>query len=250
MLIDVNAYLGHWPFSAAPRRRPGEFAEHLARSGIKRAVVSPLDAVLAPEPMTANAYLFDAARHIRAFAPLPIVNPALANWREQLEACRVAGARAVRILPNYHNYRLRNARLAEFMDALAAAKLQLVLTVRLEDERQRYFALNIRGVPVAELTEFLQRFPKHHVLCTGLSLGETTLLAAKADNFSIDLAYVEHNELAPRLRQLLPARRVMFGTLAPMLSPEAQRAKLTTDYFTAAERARIGVANAREFFSL
>ena len=34
------------------------------------------------------------------------------------------------------------------MAALAKAKLKLILNVRLEDERHKYFALRIKGVPV------------------------------------------------------------------------------------------------------
>ncbi|MBL9217512.1 MAG: hypothetical protein JNG82_03425 [Opitutaceae bacterium] len=248
MLFDANCYLGAWPFGLMPELSPSGLLRHLQRSGIARAAVSPLDAVFAPEPMPANRRLFSAVRREHRLVPLPVVNPRLANWREQLAEC-AAGARvsAVRLMPAYHGYRLR-AVSDRFLTELAEAGLKPVLTVRLEDERQRYFALNVKGVPVADIAAFLARCPRMTALCTGLAVGEALQLAEAADNFLADLAYMENIELAALLRPRLPPRRLLFGTLTPMLSAQAQTAKLAHRGFSATERRVVGFGNARRFF--
>ncbi|MBI5381395.1 MAG: hypothetical protein HZA31_05805 [Opitutae bacterium] len=251
MLCDVNAFLGSWPFSIVPEYSAPQLADYLAQSGIRRAVVSHLGAVFQPDPMLANRKLLAAVRRTPALAPLPIVNPLLANWREQLtELGANAAVRAVRILPNYHNYALKSRRLDPFMDALAEAKLKLVLTARLEDERHRYFALRVKGVPCKAIAAFLARFPDHHILCTGVPLFDIQNLAEKHANFSSDLSYAENITMMEMLRDKIAPSRLMFGTFAPLVSARAQAAKLTQSPLTAQERKLIYAENARRFFSL
>ncbi|MBP7143327.1 MAG: amidohydrolase family protein [Opitutaceae bacterium] len=250
MLFDVNCYLGAWPFSLVPEMTGDLLARHLARAGVDCAAVSPLAAVFQPEPMPANRALFAALRGKRRFVPLPVVNPALANWREQLDACAaVEGVRAVRLYPNYHNYRLSSRALRPFVEALAQHRLRLVITARLEDERHRYFALRIKGVPVADLAGFLGANPECIPLITGLSVNEAPELAAARENFLADISYQENVELAAMLRGKLSTSRLMFGSLTPLVSVAAQTGKLTAPDFTAAERRRIAYTNAARFFS-
>jgi len=250
MLFDVNCFLGTWPFSLVPEMSAGQLVRHLARAGVGQAAVSPLAAVFQPEPMPANEALFAALRGKRALAPLPVINPVLANWKEQLEACAAApGVRAVRLYSNYHNYRLISAAMRPIVDALTARGLRLVITARLEDERHRYFALKIKGVPVAEIAAFLGSNPGLSPLITGLSVTEALELAALRENFHADIAYQENVALAAMLRGKIAASRLMFGSLTPLVSAAAQAGKLSEPGFTAQERRRIGSGNAARFFS-
>jgi len=82
-----------------------------------------------------------------------------------------------------------------------------------------------------------------------LSLGEIGSLAAHHRNFSADLSYAEHIALAARLRGGIPFRRLMLGTLAPLISVPAQTAKLLVSTFNAPERRQIGAGNAHDFFA-
>lgn len=250
MLFDVNCYLGAWPFSLVPEMNAEQLARHLDRAGVDCAAVSPLGAVFQPEPMPANRTLFAALRGKRRFIPLPVVNPALANWKEQLEECAAApGVRAVRLYPNYHDYRLTRRTLLPFVDALEHHRLRLVITARIEDERHRYFALRIKGVPVADLTAFLKANPRTVPLVTGLSVTEAIQLASGTENFLADISYQENIELAAMLRGKLSSSRLMFGTLTPLVSAAAQSGKLCAPDFSAAERRRIASINAVRFFS-
>lgn len=249
MLFDVNCYYGTWPFTCCGDFTAPNLAAHLARSGITRAAVSPFGAVFHPEPMPANRAMGRALRRVAALSPLPVVNPGLANWREQLRECREEfGATAVRLFPNYHHYRLRSPKLDAFMAEAAALGLRLVISVRLEDERGRYFALKIKGVPGADLAAFLERHPGHAPLLTGLSVGELLKLAVERVNFSADLSYTENMTLAEMLRGKIDSSRLMFGTNSPLYSAQAQTAKLTANTFSARERSQIGHLNAERFF--
>jgi len=250
-LIDTNVHLGPWPFTPAPDRTGPELAAHLRERGIARALVSHLGTVFQPEPMVTNRRLFATVRRTPNLYPVPTLNPALANWREQLAECLAAGPiRAVKLYPNYHNYSLAARRLDAFMAAIADAKLRLIVNVRLEDERHRYFGLKIKGVPVKQLDAFLARNPAHHVLFTGIGKGEIEQLAAKHANFSAEIAFVEITNVLEVLLGTFPARRLMLGTATPLLNTRAGADKLRCAHIPAKAKALIGADNARRFFNL
>jgi predicted TIM-barrel fold metal-dependent hydrolase len=251
MLIDAHAHLGTWPFALHTERSASGLAAHLRAHGISRAVVSHVGAVLAPEPGPSNRTLFAAARRMPTLLPLPIINPALANWREELDACCAAGPiRAVKIVPNFHNYALSAAHLADFTAELRRRRLRLVLQVRLEDERHRYFALRIKGVPVPQLAGFLRKFPTLHPLLLGLYLPEVRELSSVATNFSADTACAEWEQSVASLLETVPASRLFFGTHTPFLNTRAEIDKLRLARISVSARSAIGSGNARRFFHL
>lgn len=249
MLTDVHAHLGTWPFFLHTERTRAALVAHLRAHGIGRALVSHLGAALAPDPGPSNRILLAAVRRTPALKPLPTINPALANWREELDACCAAAPlRAVKILPNFHNYSLASPRLAGFVAALSERRLRLVIQMRLDDERHRYFALKIKGVPVPQVAGFLRKFPATHPLLLGAYLPEIRTLAKGAKNFSTDTACCEWEQTLVELLKVLPPARILFGTHTPFLNTRAEVEKLRCARIPAKAQAAIGVRNAEHFF--
>ncbi|MCC6416228.1 MAG: hypothetical protein IT582_09995 [Opitutaceae bacterium] len=249
-MIDANAHLGSWPFTFTPARTAAQLARHLADHGIARALVSHLDAVFQPEPMPSNRKLFAAVKRTPQLIPVPILNLRLANWREQLAECQAAGACAVKLTPNFHNYTLAAPLVADFVAALAKTKLKLVINLRFEDERHRYFGLKVVGLPVADLQVLLKKNPQIHPLITGIYRPELKELAKTAKNFSADISFCEwHNTIADLL-PTIPANRLMLGTCTPMLSTRGEVDKLRLAHIPAKAKALIGTSNATRFFKL
>ena len=192
MTIDCNAFFGAWPFADFPRRSGSQLREHLSSAGIGRALVSPLGALFHPEPMAANRELMEAVAGTPTLHPVPVLNPTLATWPEHLEACAGAGAAGmVRIAPAYHNYRLTDPRLAPFMAALAERDSRLIVQVRLEDERMGYFGLKLRTMRSDDMTSFLRRFSRQHIVCCGAFRNELAAWSRGCANFSADFSFAE-----------------------------------------------------------
>ncbi|MBI5381009.1 MAG: amidohydrolase family protein [Opitutae bacterium] len=251
MLIDTNAHLGPWPFSHLTEYSAAELVAHLGKHGIAQAVVSHLGAVFQPDPMPANRLLLAATRRQAALVPMPIVNPMLANWREQLDLCCAGTAlRAVKILPNYHNYSLTTSRLDPFVAELKKRGVRLVIGVRFEDVRHRYFGLRIKCVPQAAIAKFLQRHADMQVLCLGLSLPEVRELAKTCPNFLTDTAFIEWIKSMEVLSGEFPIERVVFGSQTPFFVTRASVDKLTMAQLSAKARAAYSSVNAQRFFSL
>ncbi|ACB76170.1 amidohydrolase family protein [Opitutus terrae] len=246
--FDANTWIGRWPFSLQPALTARSLAVRLKEHGIGGALVSPVDAVFAPEPTAANRALLRETRTQPMLVPVPVIQPALANWREQLDAVGAdARVRAVRLLPNYHGYRLTSARLDVLFEELAARGLRVIVTIRLIDERHEYFALKIHGVPVRDLDALLRRHPERPVLASGLLRTEMKTLVPKHRNLLADLTFAEWYETLRDLRRTLPAAQIAFASHTPFLIMAAAKAKLQDTGLPRAELSRIAAGSLEKF---
>jgi len=250
MLIDTHCFLGPWPFLPVPDRSGRELAQHLRRHGVDRALVSHLGAAFLPEPMPSNRQLWATTRGVKALAPVPIINPALANWSEQLSECaQQQPLRAVRLMPDFHNYGPAHPRLKRCMAEFARAGIAVILQTRVEDERNRYFGLKLTGLTETAVDNFLRRFADQTVLCAGLYHGEIVRLAAHHANFLADISFAESLTTLETLREVLPARRIVFGSGCPILSVPAQAAKIRQTGLSKREREQIAAGNVQRFLA-
>jgi len=248
--FDANTWIGRWPFAFLAAHTAGSLAGHLARQGIGRALVSPLDAVFAPEPGPANRALLRAVRNSGKLEPVPVINPALANWREELAACASdPRVRAVRVLPRYHHYRLGAPAVGGLVRELGRLRLRLIVQIRLIDERHEFHAMNLKPVPAGELGTFLRNHPALPVLAGGLLRRELLSLAPKHPRLIADLSWAEWHDTVPHLLESVPARQLAFATHTPFLVTAAGRAKLDTAAIPFSKRTAIAGANLEQFLS-
>ncbi|PTY08417.1 hypothetical protein DB347_02205 [Opitutaceae bacterium EW11] len=225
--FDAQTWIGGWPFSFQPAHRAATLARALRGEGIGRALVSPLDAVFAPEPTPANRALLRSCRTLRNLLPVPVINPALANWREQLAVvARDRSVRAIRILPNYHNYALTSSEVEAFVSEIQGRSLRLVISMRLIDERHEYFAMRLTGVPTGQLDRFLERHPDMPVLASGLYRTDLLSLLPRHPNLLADLSFAEWFDIVDQLVRRLGARQLAFASHTPFLITAAALAKL------------------------
>lgn len=249
--LDASTWIGRWPFSFAPAHTPRSLAAHLKRHGITRALVSSLDPVFAPAPQPANRALLASTRPFRALLPVPVLNPALATWREDLaEVAADRRVRAVRILPNYHNYSLRAPAVDELIAALAKRRLRLILQMQLIDARHEYHALTIKPVPFDDLAALLRRHRATPILASGLLRPDLMKLARRHAHLLADLSFAEWHDTMEHLTARVPARQLAFASHTPFLISAAARAKLDTSTLANAERAQIAAGNLRRFLGL
>lgn len=246
--FDANTWVGRWPFSFQPAHTPRTLAAHLRGLGIRRALVSPLDAVFAPSPGPANRELLRSTRDLATLVPVPIINPALANWREELDACaaddRVC---AVRVLPNYHHFRLGARAMHDLAGELQRRQLRLIVQVRLIDERHEFHAMHLKPVPVVDLDRFLVAHPRLRVLACGLTRPALFTLARKHSRLLADLSFVEWHDTVRGVLARVPAKQLAFGSHTPFLIMAASRAKLEASGLGARVMAPLAAGNLGKF---
>ncbi|MBA4137068.1 MAG: hypothetical protein C0518_07110 [Opitutus sp.] len=245
-LFDANAWTGSWPFSLGASHDVRSLAAELKRYAIDDALVSPLGAVFAPEPGPANRVLLHESRGLSGIVPVPVINPTLANWRDELAACAADDrVRAVRVLPSYHGFRLKSRAVVALMDQLETLQLRLIVQARLIDERHEFHALKIKAVPLVELAVLLRRCASRPVLVCGLLRSEIFELAPAHPNLICDLSFAEWLDTVPELRKKATVEQLVFGSNTPLLMPGAQVEKVQTA--RSAERTAVARGNLQRF---
>lgn len=224
--FDANTWIGSWPFSFQPTHTARTLEAALRPHGIARALVSPLAGVFAPEPGPGNRALLAATRRHDRLLPVPIVNPSLANWRDEVDfLLRDPRVRAVRILPAYHGYPLRAAAVGDLLELLDRQGRRLVVSVRLIDERHEYHGLTIKPVATADLDAFLGRVPRVPVLASGLMRSEIGTLTGSHPRLLADISFAEWFDTMRTLTGCTSAQQLVFASHTPFLITAAAGAK-------------------------
>jgi len=249
MLIDVNCALGRWPFQRSESLTPDALEAHLAAEGVQRALVYSLDAVLAPDVAHCNRQLLEALRSSATLRPVPTVDPSMPAWRETLAACRDTGwLGAVRVVPNYHLYRLDDPTVDALAEALTQADATLAIQVRVEDERGQYPMLKMPGVPADDIAALARRHPTLRILCLCCYLPEARRLAAASANLFVETSFIECLDTLRYATEVIPAQQLAFGTYTPVFYTRANRMKLTSAEVSAEVREQVAWQTAARLF--
>jgi predicted TIM-barrel fold metal-dependent hydrolase len=252
MRIDVNAFVGSYPY----RRVPGTSAEGVLgamdRVGIDEAWVTHLPGLFWRDPAEGNAWLLEtAARHDR-LRPVPSVHPGLAGWRDVLRLAADAGAPAVRADPTFYGIEPAGAAMRALAAACAEAGLPLVLAVRLEDGRQRHPNDHAPELPAAAVRALVRSHPRVRLLVTHadrpfieeVHFGSTP---GEAERLWWDICWIwgPPEDHLQTLLATMGASRFVLGTGQPLRLPENAGAKLDLLDISSADRTAVEGGNVR-----
>ena len=245
-LIDVNTSLGHWPTREFSIRTAAALAKKLKGEGISSAWVSSIDAVLAPDPDPCDERLAKQLTARRGLRLVKTANPVLGGAVEQLDGwIRRHRAVAIRLLPNYHSYRLDDARVAATVRLAQKRKLPVLVQIRVEDERAHHPLMQVPAVPVADVARLAGAFRSAKFIALCAYLPEARTLTTLAGNVRVDLSFMETMDTLASALTDIPARRIVFGSHTPFLETRSAVAKLTTADIPESARQAVASGNAR-----
>jgi hypothetical protein len=252
MRIDVNAFVGAYPFRRVPGTSPEALLAAMDRTGLDQAWVTHLPGVFWRDPTEGNAWLLGLCRQQARFRPVPAIHPGLADWRDALAAVIGDGAVAVRADPTWYGLDPAGAAMRELAAACGAAGVPLSLAVRLEDGRQRHPHDSAPELPPAAVRALIRSDPGVRLLITNadrafveeVHFGSTP---AEAARLWWDITWIwgppeDHLQI---LLGTIGASRFVLGTGQPLRLPDNAGAKLDLLELTAADRAAIESGNAR-----
>lgn len=233
MRIDVNAFLGAYPFRRVPGTSPDAVLAAMDRASIDEAWVAHLPSVFWRDPAAGNSWLYDTvSRHPRLRA-VPAVHPGLPGWEQYLQEARDRQAAAVRCDPTFYGLEPGGPEMETLAAACAAAGMALATAVRLEDARQRHPRDVTPELPAAAVRTLLRAVPDlrlvvthaHRAFIEEVHFGST---AGEAARVWWDLCWLwgpPEDDLA-MLLETVGTDRFVFGTGQPLRIPEASVAKL------------------------
>lgn len=237
MIIDTNAYLGHWATRRLRYNTPEGLLGLMDRAGIDRACVSSASAIMYRNCQAGNEELHEmlteAGTVAERFVPFAVLSPAYATWEKDLRWCReVLGAKGVRLYPTYHRYTLGDACCHEFAEAAGELGMVISIPQRVEDYRQRHWLIDAPDVNLNEFATLIGAHPKTKFLVSNaLGVGGSDLVRRKDDlpaNYWVDICRpdVVYTKDALGLIITLGTDRIVFGSGIPFNYPEPATARL------------------------
>lgn len=142
MLIDINAYTGHWPFMQLKYDTCDALHERMNKFGVDISVISNLNGIFYKNTQSANEELFEEirskAKFRDRFIPFAVINPIYAGWRDDLDVCiSKYGFKGVRIYPKYHDFEIIDPACIELVKRVRDFGLPVAFNFRMVDSRQR-----------------------------------------------------------------------------------------------------------------
>lgn len=142
MLIDINAYVGHWPFQQLKYNTCEALLERMNKFGVDISVISNLNGIFYKNTQSANEELHTSLKsnkHFNGrFIPFAVINPIYAGWRDDLDtSIRKMGMKGVRIYPKYHDFDIVDPSCIELVKRVRDHGLPVAFNIRMVDSRQR-----------------------------------------------------------------------------------------------------------------
>jgi predicted TIM-barrel fold metal-dependent hydrolase len=258
MIVDVNAYLGHFAFRRLRHNTAASLLALMDSKRIDKAVVSSASAITYRNAQAGNEEMAEEVRgHSDRLIPFAVINPFYAGWKDDLKICyEQFGMSGLRLYPKWHNYQLSSPCCRELVNAAIERGMVISIPIRVEDNRQRSWLLNVPDVPLEEIVELVKAHPKaRFILLNGI--GYTRYPLGRKDNglppnYAMELSRLSA-VLANELGQLitnLGAERVMFGTGMPFNYPDPALVKLEVLDTSEADKEKIRSQNAMTWLRL
>jgi len=258
MIVDVNAYLGHFAFRRLRYSTTASLLALMDSKRIDKAVVSSAGAITYRNAQAGNE---EVAQEVRGrsdrLIPYAVINPFYAGWQDDLKICHEEfGMAGLRLYPKWHNYQLSSPCCREMVDAATERGMVISIPIRVEDNRQRSWLLNVPDVPLEEIVELVKAHPKaRFILLNGI--GYTGCLLGRKDNglpsnYAVELSRLSAvlaNELGQFITNLGP-ERVMFGTGMPFNYPDPALVKLEVLDASETDKEKIRSQNAMTWLRL
>ena len=233
MFIDINTYVGHWPF------RNLEFntlagLDTLAREyDITHMVVANLNGLFYKDANVANLELLEELGKYNGktkFVPMAIVNPAYPGWEKDAREMIKAGFCGFELAPLYHSYSLAPEMLFDQYSAVHRAgqvmelARELDVPVRVcasfENFRGRSDLDTTKSITADDYVALVSKYPDVPLLATGFSMfaaGKLGEIARERKNIFFDTTTTAllDSRFITGVKANIPEKCICFGSLSP-----------------------------------
>lgn len=222
-IIDTNVDLFQWPFRRLPLDRTDALLKKLRLLNIGQVWAGSFEGILQRDLTGVNQRLADTCIKHSELIPIGSVNPELPGWKNDLRTCiETHKMPGIRLHPNYHGYTLQDSRLGQVLELAAASNLLVQIAVTMEDIRTQHPMILTADVDLAPLPQLMEKIPEAKVQILNWRPRASMISSlAKTPGLYFDTARADATDGVSKLIRSLPPGRVMFGSHAPFLIPEA-----------------------------
>jgi hypothetical protein len=233
-MIDVNTFVGPYPFRHVPHPDADALVRVLDREGIESAWVAHLPSAFYRDPEPGNDVLHATlAAHVGRLRPVFTIRPDWPAWRDRLARAVARDAVAIRAYPQLWGLGPGAIALTALAAECAKYETPLMLAVRFEDARQRHpmdSAGDLSGAYVRELAR-ARSGARLIITCAGRALIEEVhwgLTPAERSLVWWDISWIwgpPEDDLA-HLLSTIGTDRFVYGSGWPLRLAQNPRANL------------------------
>jgi hypothetical protein len=232
-MIDLNAYIGPYPFRHLPHPEPEVLARVLEREGLAGAWVGHLPSAFYRDPTPGNDELFEALAPHPMLRAVPCIRPDWPGWERALANAADRGVPAIRVYPPQWGLGADDASVRSLCSACGEAGVALVFTARFEDLRQRHWMDQAGDLSAAAVRAVARgnRTTRIVVCSAGRGTIEEVHWGLTPDERALvfwDISWIwgpPEDELAHLLRTV-GTDRFVYGTAWPLRLAQTPRANL------------------------
>jgi predicted TIM-barrel fold metal-dependent hydrolase len=253
LIIDINAFLGAWPFRKL-KYSGAEGLDHLMRrADISLALVSPFESILYMDNDSANSF-YHGIESSRTMVPIIAINPLLPDARRYMEG--LAGLhrlRGLKLHPDYHGYRLGEESARQVFKMAQDLELPIIVPLRIYDERSHHRLVKVPPTPVKELVEAAELYPGVRIIaCNGRTdeIRDVLENSTNLENLYAAVSWAQEEGFIASAVKAYGCDRLMWGSNMPLQYPEPILDQVRKADIGTEEQKRILAGNARTIFNL
>ena len=231
MIIDVNAWTGPWPALVDVPHDAASVRASLREYGVERIFMAPLVAAWSANPHLCNAVIYAAADEYKDVVPVPVIDPTLPTWPEEL--AKAAGhdtVSVIKLLPGYGGYEL--VAVDDLFYEAGQAGLVVMVQIRIEDPRRHHPLAMVPDVPAEDIVEAASRHPDLKMVIGGASAAALREFAAQVRDLPglyADTSQLDGVDSVQMLVEEGLGNKLLFGSHAPVFMPAAAVARVLID---------------------
>lgn len=173
MVIDVNTYIGHYPFRKTKYSTASDLVSLMDRYGIGKSCVASLNAIYYKDCMEGNLELLDEIRPYKdRLIPFCVINPEF-NWAaEDFKDCvKKMGFKGLRLFPKQQGYRLSSKLSIEILQLSGEMGIPVHIPMQLEDQRGHHPLDFIEVIDAEEIKQAVLNAPETDIILSNNYLG-------------------------------------------------------------------------------
>jgi predicted TIM-barrel fold metal-dependent hydrolase len=254
MVVDVNAFIGKWPYWPVPASTPAAAVSRFSQWGIDRACICSTRSLFVHWE-DGNREVETAVRqHPKSLLPFACLGTFetshhAADSRHDLAAYRARGFRGIRLYPQHHSYHLLfESFVDEICEQAQALNLPVVLPLR---------AIMNWGVPSLDLHDMLsvvERHPRVPWILSGINylheIRSALLLLRRYSSVHLETSCVMGYEAIQKAVKECGHEQILFGSAAPLQHGRADLEKVLHARIGDAAREAILAGNANRLLGL
>jgi predicted TIM-barrel fold metal-dependent hydrolase len=261
MIIDINTYIGHWPFRQVACGTPEDLVNLMDEAGIDKACVSNINAIFYRNVQDGNEELVRQISSNKRFKDrlilFAIINPSYPGWKKDFMHCiDDLGMKGLELYPAYHQYNLASENAVELLNMAAEKSIPVHLPCAIENVRQRHWldtkedlsADNIaQALPLCSKTDFIiTNGPSPDIANKLMSLSQGRQGKIYYDFSRVDLLYYRFDNFV----KSVGADNVVFGSVMPLQYADTQFAKLHFSKISNEDKEKILYKNLKKLLKL